>query len=59
MGGSVGYSVNTNATSGANGKTGDIGQYFGGIQTGGTSGGLPTWALIAAVALAALYILKR
>jgi hypothetical protein len=58
MGESV-YSVNTNATSGANGKSGDIGQYFGGIQTGGSSGGLPTWALVAALALAALYILRK
>lgn len=54
--GGGGYSASSSAT--ADGKQGNLGVQIGGIQTGGTSGGLPQWALIAAVVLAALYLLK-
>ena len=56
---SAGYSVNPSANTSASNRTGDASFYFGGIQTGGSSGGVPQWMLYAALGLAAFLLLRR
>jgi hypothetical protein len=53
-----GYSLQTSATATAAARAGDIGSYIGGIQTGGSQGGVDTWMLLALAGLAVL-LLKR
>lgn len=46
----------------ATGATSTAAKYFGAVNGGvnfGTQGGLPSWALIAGLALAALFVFKR
>jgi LPXTG-motif cell wall-anchored protein len=49
-----------------NANSQDAGGFFGGSntfgvgnQTGGSSGGIPTWAIIALIGVAALFVLRR
>lgn len=58
-GGGLNLSASSSAKSG-DARTGDVGISVGGIQTGGSgSNTVPSWVWIAAIALAALFILRR
>lgn len=58
LGGGGGASASSSASSGPTSQ-GNQGVQIGGIQTGGSSGSVPQWMLIAGVVLAAIYLLKR
>lgn len=55
-GGGGGMSASSSA-GGGTASGGSQGVHIGGIQTGGQ--GVPAWAIVAALALAALYIMRR
>lgn len=57
--GGAGFSLSPNAITGPS-RSGDIsGSYFGGIQTGGSGGGMPMWLALGAMALMTVMVLRK